>query len=152
MVDAADPADVERLGQVQQVLATIGAAQLPTIQVYNKTDILGVEPRVDRSETGMPARVWLSAATGAGVDFLLYAIAEYLHRDVVRGTVRLSAAQARLRARLYECSGVRGERVLSDGSWEMDVELDQAGFLELQRSDGLRLTPATAAVRPATIQ
>jgi len=152
VVDAADPAHVERVGQVQQVLAAIGAGHLPTIQVYNKADILGVEPRVDRSETGMPARVWLSAATGSGVDFLLNAIAEYLHRDVVRGTVRLSAAQARLRARLYECSGVRSERVLNDGSWEMDIELDQAGFLELQRSDGLRLTPATAAVTPAMIQ
>lgn len=152
VVDAADPAHDERVGQVQQVLTSIGAGHLPTILVYNKADILGLAPRVDLSETGMPARVWLSAATGSGIDLLLNAIAEYLHRDVVRGTVRLSTAQARLRARLYECSAVRSERTTSDGGWEVDVELDQAGFLELQRSDGLRLVPAGGAATPAMIQ
>lgn len=152
VVDAADPAHGERIEQVQEVLAGIGAGHLPTIQVYNKADILGIEPRVDRSETGMPARVWLSAATGSGVDLLLLAIAEYLHRDVIRGTVRLSASQARLRARLYERSSVRNERLLNDGGWEIDVELDQAGYLDLQRSDGLRLLDvAGGASAPAMV-
>ena len=79
----------------------------------------------------MPSRVWLSAVTGAGVDLLLGAIAEYLHRDVVRGTVRLSVSQARLRALLYEHGAVRTERTNADGGWEIDVEIDRAGFSDL---------------------
>jgi GTP-binding protein HflX len=139
VVDAADPAHGERIEQVEQVLATIGAGHLPVIRVYNKADILKIEPRVDVSETGMPARVWMSAATGSGVELLLKAIAEYLHRDVVRGTVRLTVSQARLRAKIYERSGVRSERVLDDGGWEIDVELDRAGFLDLQRSEKFQM-------------
>lgn len=139
VVDAADSAHRERTEQVESVLEQIGAGDVPVIRVYNKTDILGVEPRVDRADTGRPSRVWLSAATGAGMGLLLEGIAEYLHQDVVRGTVRLTAAQMRLRARIYARAGVRDERVLDDGGWEMDVEMDRTGFLELQRSDALQL-------------
>jgi GTP-binding protein HflX len=150
VVDAADPAHGERIEQVEQVLSAIGAGHLPMIRVYNKTDILKTEPRTDVSDTGMPARVWLSAATGSGIDHLLDAIAEYLHRDVVRGTVRLSVSQARLRAKMYQRSAVRTERVLDDGGWEIEMEMDRAGYLDLQRSENLQLltrTGLSASVR-----
>jgi GTP-binding protein HflX len=142
IVDAADGAHRERVEQVEKVLDAIGAGGLPLIRVYNKTDILGLEPRVDRTDTGMPARVWLSAATGSGIDLLLTSIAEYLHRDVVRGIVRLTVSQARLRALIYQRAGVRGERVMDDGGWEIDLEMDRAGFMDLQRSDNLRVLPS----------
>ncbi len=141
VVDAADSAYPERIEQVEKVLASIGAGALPTIRVFNKADILQIEPRVDRTDTGMPSRVWLSAATGAGIGLLMDSIAEYLHRDVVRGTIRLSVAQARLRALIYRHAGVRCERPLQDGGWEIDLEMDRAEFLDLQRSNGVRLMP-----------
>ncbi|GMW05691.1 MAG: GTPase HflX [Gammaproteobacteria bacterium] len=141
VVDAADSAHAERIEQVEQVLAQIGAASLPMIRVFNKADILQTQPRVDRTDTGMPSRVWLSAATGAGIGLLMDSIAEYLHRDVVRGMVRLTAAEARLRAAIYRHAGVRSERLLEDGGWEIDLEMDRAEFLDLQRSDGVRLVP-----------
>jgi GTP-binding protein HflX len=152
VIDAADPAHRERIEQVEKVLADIGAAHLPLIQVYNKTDILSLGPRVDRSETGMPSRVWVSAATGAGIDLLLAGIAEYLHRDVVRGTVRLAVSQARLRALLYERAGVRSERILDDGGWEIDMEMDRAGFLDLQRFEGLQVQVPQDQSAPPMIQ
>lgn len=139
VIDAADPARRERIAQVQSVLTEIGAGELPVIQVFNKTDILGAEPRVDRADTGLPTRVWLSAASGVGVGQLLSSIAEHIQRDIIRGTVRLTVADARLRAQLYARSGVRRERPLDDGGWEIDLEMDRTGFLELQRSAGLRV-------------
>lgn len=149
VVDAADPAHGECIEEVQRVLNDIGAGEIPTIQVYNKADILGVEARMDVSETGMPSRVWLSAVTGSGIELLLDAIAEHLRRDTVRGTVRLDVSQARLRARLYERCGVHGEKVLSSGGWEMDVELKQADLAELARSDGLQVETAAGTIMPA---
>jgi GTP-binding protein HflX len=147
VVDAADPAHGERIEQVEQVLNTIGAGHLPVIRVYNKTDILKIGPRTDRSETGMPARVWVSAETCSGIDLLLEAIEAYLHRDIVRGTVRLDVSQARLRAKIYERAGVRAERILDDGGWEIDVEMDRAGYLDLQRSEDFQVVqlPVRAA-------
>jgi GTP-binding protein HflX len=149
VVDAADPAHDERIEQVAKVLAEIGASHLPLIQVYNKADILQVKPRLDRSDTGMPNRVWLSAVTGSGVDLLLASIAEYLHRDVVRGTVRLAISQARVRALLYESADVRSERFLEEGGWEIDVEMDRAGLAELQRSENLDIRPQGTTLVPA---
>jgi GTP-binding protein HflX len=87
----------------------------------------------------MPARVWVSAATGAGLDLLRAAIARYLHHDKVRGIVRLTVAQARLRAMIYQEGAVQAERTLEDGGWELDVEMDRRGFMNLQRSENLRI-------------
>ncbi len=149
VIDAADPAHGERIEQVEKVLEEIGAGHLPLIQVYNKADILGMAPRLDRSDTGMPFRVWISAATGSGIGLLLAAIAEYLHRDVVRGTVRLTVSQARLRALLYDRADVRSERVLEDGGWEIDLEMDRAGYAHLQQSENLDIQSRANVLPPA---
>jgi len=131
VVDCADPAHGERIQHVDAVLEAIGANGLPVIHVYNKADILAVQPRLDRAETGMPQRVWVSAQTGAGMELLLAAIAEFLFLERVRGLVRLDVGQARLRALLFEKGKVWEECCLSEGGWEIDVELDQRDFDQL---------------------
>jgi len=142
VIDCRDPAHLERTEDVNEVLRQIEADRLPVVQVYNKADILDVPPRVDRSETGMPKRVWLSAATGEGVDVLMDVITDCLHLDVVCGTVKLTVAQARLRALLYERATVTSERGLTDGGWELDVEIDQRGYRDLQRNEDLEIFSA----------
>jgi GTP-binding protein HflX len=139
VVDSADPAHRERIEDVDAVLSQIGAAECPMIQVYNKTDILGVPPRVDRAEDGAPSRVWLSATTGQGIDILLEVIMDALHKDIVSGTVRLGVSQARLRALLYERATVVDERIMTDGSWELDVEIDRRGYQDLRRKEDLQI-------------
>ena len=42
--------------------------------VMNKIDLLDTPPRIDRDAAGQPTAVWLSAATGAGLDLLRQAI------------------------------------------------------------------------------
>jgi len=139
VVDCADPVHLERIEDVDEVLAQIGATQRSVIQIYNKTDILGLPPRVDRGEDGTPVRVWLSAASGQGIDILLDAIVNALHRDIISGTVRLGVSQARLRAMLYERATVVDERVMKDGSWELDVEIDRRGYQDLKRQEDLQI-------------
>jgi GTP-binding protein HflX len=137
VVDCADPAHVERIEQVNEVLTAIGAEGLSVIHVYNKADILAIPPRLDRAETGMPQRVWLSAETGAGIDLLLEAIAEFLFRERVRGLVRLDVGQARLRALLFESGKIWQETGLDEGGWELDVELNQRDFDQLAAHEQL---------------
>ncbi len=144
VVDCSDPVRSEHIAAVEEVLGQIGAERLPRIQVFNKADILAEPARIERSDTGMPRRVWLSAETGTGVDLLLDAISEFLHQDRVRGTVRLDVRQGRLRAVLYAQGQVRAERALSSGGWELDVELDRRGYELLQRQEALAfLDPAS---------
>jgi len=139
VIDCSDPVHQERIEDVDEVLQQIGADQLPLVQVYNKADILGVAPRIDRAETGMPKRVWLSAATGEGVDVLMDVITEYLHLDLVCGAVNLAVDQAKLRALLYEHSTVKNETMLEEGGWRIDIEIDRRGYEELQRRENLKI-------------
>jgi GTP-binding protein HflX len=137
VVDCADPAHDEHIQHVNDVLKAIDADGLPVIHVYNKADILPLPPRLDRAETGMPQRVWVSAKTGAGMELLLSAIAEFLFQERVRGLVRLDVDQARLRALLFDKGKIWQERCLSAGGWEIDVELDQRDFDQLAAHEKL---------------
>jgi len=142
VVDCTDRDVEQRIADVDVVLRQIGADDLPMVQVFNKIDILGAKPRVDRAETGMPSRVWVSAATGDGIESLLGVISEYLHLELVRGTVRLGVTQARLRSLLYDTGQVLDERELNEGGWELEVELDRQGYEQLRRREDLELIVA----------
>jgi len=149
VVDCSDPAHEEHIGHVNEVLTAIGAEGLPVVHVYNKADILGVPPRVDFDDMGMPRRVWLSARTGAGVDLLLASISRFVFRDRVRGTVRLTVEQARLRALLFTTGRVWAEQDLDAGGWELDVELQRRDFARLELHEGLTFSATAAGEVPA---
>lgn len=76
VVDASNPEWRGQVAEVNKVLAEIGAEALPQILVYNKIDVPGLEPGVERDEYGKITSVRLSARTGAGVPELRAALAE----------------------------------------------------------------------------
>jgi GTP-binding protein HflX len=149
VIDASDPVHEQRMSEVEEVLRQIGADHLPVVKVYNKTDILGSPPRVDRSETGAARAVWLSAATGEGLESLLEVIGEYLQGEMVRGTVRLEKTDGRLRALLYDSAQVLQERSLAEGGWELDIELERRGYEDLRRRENLRFQDLGSDARVA---
>ena len=81
VVDAASPARDEQQAEVNKVLAEIEADETPQIIVYNKIDAVGkgneLSPGVTRDQYGRISRVFVSARTGAGLDELRGAIAEF---------------------------------------------------------------------------
>jgi GTP-binding protein HflX len=77
VVDAASPARMEQIEQVNSVLKEIGADHIPQMLVWNKIDAAGLEPALERDEYDKIRRVFISAQTGAGVDLLRHAMAEY---------------------------------------------------------------------------
>jgi GTP-binding protein HflX len=76
VVDSASPARGQQAAAVNKVLAEIDAGGIPQIQVWNKTDLSGLQPGVERDECGRIARVFVSARSGAGLADLRGAIAE----------------------------------------------------------------------------
>ncbi|NYT57473.1 GTPase HflX [Alcaligenaceae bacterium] len=76
VVDAASPQRDEQIAEVNKVLEDIGAADIPRILVYNKIDLAGYEPRMERNEHGTIARVFVSAEGRTGLDELRGAIVE----------------------------------------------------------------------------
>ena len=122
VIDAADPLRDERIAQVDEVLADIGAGDLPQLLVFNKIDRLDdVAPRIDRPGEGKN-RVWVSARDGKGLDLLREALGEALQLRHVTGSVRIASQDARLRARLHELGAVRSEQADEHG-WVVDVDL-----------------------------
>lgn len=144
VVDAADAERLERIAQVNEVLAGIGAGEVPTIEVYNKSDRLDVAPHVERDAGGEVRRVWLSARTGEGIGLLIEALRERFASRLVRVRLPLAARHGRARAELYRLKSVLRETPLDDGGWLLELEIAQAELDALCRREGLE-SPAPAA-------
>jgi GTP-binding protein HflX len=76
VVDSASPGRERETGDVNKVLAELGADAIPQRAVWNKIDCSGLEPGVERDEYGRICRVFVSARTAAGIAGLRAAIAE----------------------------------------------------------------------------
>ena len=77
VVDASSSVRDEQAAAVDKVLAEIPAGDAPRLLVWNKIDAAGLEPRVERDQYGRISRVFVSARTGAGLELLRQAIAEF---------------------------------------------------------------------------
>ena len=78
VVDAANPARMAQIEQVNMVLKEIGADHIPQLLVWNKIDAAGLEPTLVRDEYDKISRVFVSSLTGAGLDILRNAISEFI--------------------------------------------------------------------------
>jgi len=76
VIDSASPVREREAEDVNRVLAEIGAEAAPQLAAWNKIDVSGLEPGVERDEYGRISRVFVSARTGAGIAGLRVAIAE----------------------------------------------------------------------------
>ncbi len=86
VVDAASPARAEQAAEVEKLLGEIGADAVPRIAAWNKIDCAQLEPAIERDQYGKISRVLVSARTGAGLEGLRGAIAEFARdRAAARG-------------------------------------------------------------------
>lgn len=138
VIDCHDSRRDENIEQVENVLAEIGADEIPQLQVFNKIDLLGdFVPRIDRNEEGIPVRAWVSAVTGAGMDLLFDAIVERLAEDVVHHFILLGPADGKLRALLHEAGSVLSEEHRETGDTVVEVRLQNRDWLQLLSRAGV---------------
>ena len=133
LLHVTDAADAERdvlVEVVNGVLDEIGAGDVPQLMVFNKIDLLDGVPRIDRDHDAAPSAVWLSAASGEGLDLLKQAIGERLVGKRVHAELRLPPRAGRLRARLIELGAVKGEQY-DDGGWRLDIDAPRELLLPL---------------------
>lgn len=140
VVDAASEERAINIQRVNDVLAEIGALELPTLMIFNKIDLLEhPEPRLERDDTGRPCAVWLSAQTSDGCDLLLQAVAELLGSETIRETLLLEPTMGRLRARLYGNHAVLEEFQTDEGDVALKIAMPKADFLRLLKSESLAM-------------
>ncbi|HUQ74665.1 MAG TPA: GTPase HflX [Burkholderiales bacterium] len=77
VVDAASPVREAQQVEVDKVLHEIGADEAPQVLVWNKIDTAQLDPGAERDQYGRISRVFVSARTGAGLEELRGAIAEF---------------------------------------------------------------------------
>ena len=139
VVDANAPDLEERVTQVHSVLEEIGAADRPVLEVYNKVDTLDQSPRCEVGVDGEPARVWISARTGAGVDLLLDALTRRLGGQRRALKVLLPFSSGRTRSWLYGLGAVLDEQLQEDGRVELTVRVDERAEARLRKVPGVLL-------------
>lgn len=139
IIDCHDSRRDENVEQVEEVLAEIGADEIPVLQVFNKIDLLdSFEPRIERNEDGVPVRAWVSAVTGEGIDGLFDAVVERLAEDVVHYFVLLGPTDGKLRALLHQAGSVVSETHRDSGDAVLEVRLQNRDWLQLLSRAGVK--------------
>ena len=134
VVDASDPERGAHSATVEQVLADIGAAELPRLTVYNKIDLVEGSAGVERDERGQVIRVRVSSKTGEGIELLLDAIVERMGQGRIQAEVQLPPALQKLRSQLYQLGAIESESVEDDGSSRLQLDLTLRDARELGRT------------------
>ena len=144
VIDAAAPDADARRAEVREVLQEIGAGEVPTLEVLNKTDLL---THAADAECAAPEKVRVSALTGNGLATLKDAIQARLGLDAVSTQVRLPASGGRTRSWLYRNSAVEGETVDADGALTLRVRVSRGKLAELRTVAAAEAPPAQTAVQ-----
>lgn len=112
---------------VEGVLAELGAADTPCINVYNKSDV-AVQPIAARGEA-----VRISARTGEGVDVLLEHIEKALGHGQVRVDLVVPYDRYDVMRLLHDLGAVQSEAHEADGT-HVTAMLDEAQLWRVQRA------------------
>jgi len=136
VIDAHDPERQTRIEQVDEVLESIGAGDIPQILVYNKIDLSAEQPQLLRDLAGRITRVWCAAISDKGIDLVEQTLSEHFLADQVHGWLCLSAMQGRLRAAIYQTGQVLQELPGEAGSCWLEVRISARELDSLYRHEG----------------
>lgn len=140
IVDAADEYNIEKIAQVEDIIFQIGAGNIPSILVMNKIDCLDdFVPRADRDENGRIYRVWLSAQTAQGINFLHQALAEQLSGMMTHAKIRLDVNSAHIRSNIHNIGHIRHEKVDDFGAWVLEIFVTKHYLSKLLSFKGVTL-------------
>ena len=99
VIDAASPERDRHVEAVRRVLEEVGAANVPTLDVFNKCDLID-SAEADRLRRSRPEALCISALKRRGREDLIDAIAEKLELDTRRVTLEFDSDSAEDRERI----------------------------------------------------
>ena len=145
VVDCADENKHEKMQAVSQVLEEIGANHVPQLSIYNKIDLPGYKPRIDKDDLGNPNRVWLSAISGDGFDELLQVLQLRFSDHKSHYRLALGADEGQIRAFLYSEGAIEDEKFENNGDITLNLILSAALLDQLHRK--FQLTSARVQIQ-----
>jgi GTP-binding protein HflX len=136
VIDAADHFHQQRELDVESVLESVEASEIPIIRVFNKIDLTDRTPSSQLNEEGELIRIDISALQGTGLDELKESIALRLKGGRIRTWIRLEGRFAKLRSQLFDLGAVAEEKITEDGQWLLHVDVSQQDAERLGRLPG----------------
>ena len=122
IIDASDPEYRQHIAVTEDILLSLGAEGKPVIYVFNKCDLPAQE--IPRAGQGKKA-VYISAATGRGIDELLSALEVTVRASRRVTTFVFPPQDSGQLSRLYRSGAeVRGTEYLPDGSVRVTAVTD----------------------------
>jgi GTP-binding protein HflX len=119
VVDASDPNWERQLEVTTEVLAEIGAGDVPRLHVFNKIDNVGGLEEEARATQALLARfpdaVVMSARRAEDVAHLRARLAAFFARDMVEDDLHVPYDRQQLRGEIFAACEVLGERYTDDG-------------------------------------
>jgi GTP-binding protein HflX len=136
VIDAADPFHAQREHDVEDVLQSVDARDIPIVRVFNKIDLVKRPVAENRDADGQVTRIDVSALHGHGLEELKNVIALRLKGERIRTWVSLASRYAKLRSQLFDLGAVEEERVTEQGQWLLHIDLSQQDAEQLGRLPG----------------
>lgn len=150
IIDASDERKEDNIDQVYQVLESIGAGEVPVIEVHNKIDLIEpLKPKIEADIDGVSmsskgmndviSKVWCSGKTGDGLELVLQTISQQLEIDWLDLNLLILPQDLGIRSELYDLHVITEETVTEKGEIELQIKIDAADWRRLNRQSGKRL-------------
>ncbi|UCH40774.1 MAG: GTPase HflX, partial [Gammaproteobacteria bacterium] len=133
VVDCCDENRQEKIEAVDRILHEVGAGDLPQLLVYNKIDLLQLEPRIDLDEQQQAWRIWLSASERVGFEDLIETLGKRFCEQTACYRLQLRADEGQIRAYLFESGAIEAENFENNGDIRLKIRLSPALLKRLQR-------------------
>ena len=126
--------------EVNDVIHQIGADEITQIEVMNKIDLSNdPHPHIEPAHDGLPARIWVSAQTGQGLDLLKEYLSDAFAKTLFEGVLTIPPKYARLRAKLYEEDAILNESITKAGTYQLETSIQERVLTMLLRQEALTL-------------
>jgi len=140
IVDVANPDALNQIESVKNVLAEIGCADMPILEVLNKIDVVRKISDLEMLQTLYPEAVSISAKTGFGLDELRQAVTEKYKGGEILLRVTSSQSNGKVQSYLRAHGRVMNEQYL-DSSVLIEAKLgrNQLAGLRWLRPEGIEI-------------
>jgi GTP-binding protein HflX len=136
VIDASDPFHQQREHDVEAVLDSVNASDIPIVRVFNKIDLVERVASTSHNEEGHIERIDVSALSGSGLEELKETIALRLKGERINTWINLEGKHAKLRSQLFDLGAVEEEKVDEKGQWVLHINLSQQDAEHLGRMPG----------------
>ena len=120
VIDSSSPDMLEQIEAVESVLKEIDA-NVPVLRVYNKIDISMEEAKIVYAAPHLPDRVYVSAHSKQGLNFLRQAVQECLMGQLQSFELVLKPEYGKLRTQLYALNVIQTEHYDDAGNLNLHI-------------------------------